>query len=190
MSSAARRRRRHRIERQFSESGHLAKEIEETVDEDDEVHPPDVHKALAESDADAALVVLKASASRHYTLGLAYGANLPDVAIAADGKRDVAGEAVVEKAAWSYLTDRRDLGLFHQDGTEGHGTVVESYIYRGPDWEVGDTVIKAGDWLMGVVWDPETWPLVESGFINGFSPQGRAARAEPTDATLAKLRRA
>jgi hypothetical protein len=127
--------------------------------------------------------VLKSEPERRYTLMLAWPAMKPDVAKAADGRRDYARPEVVEKTAWAWMAKSRSVGLFHQDGTEGHGTVVESYIWRGPDWRVGDTLIKAGDWLCGVVWNEQAWALVKRGLINGMSPQGTASRA-PADPSL------
>lgn len=133
--------------------------------------------------------VVKSTPERRYTLGVAYPANRADVGVAADGFRDFAGPEALEAAAWSYLRKGGSVGLHHADGTEGHGTVVESYLYRGPDWpQENGYVVKAGDWLLGVVWDEETWPLVKSGAIRGFSPQGAAKRRTPTPEALAALR--
>jgi hypothetical protein len=132
--------------------------------------------------------VVKASAEARYTLGVAYPANRPDVGVAADGFQDFAGTDVLEKAAWSFMQKGGAIGLHHADGTEGHGTVVESYVYRGPDWDHDGYTVKSGDWLIGVVWDDETWPLVKSGRIRGFSPQGAARRRAPTPEALANLR--
>lgn len=123
------------------------------------------------------LAVLKSSGERRYTLGVAYGANLVDAGVAADGKRDFAGPRAVEDAAWAFLRKGASVGLHHEDGTEGHGVVVESYIYRGPDWPCDNgVVVKAGWWLLGVLWDEEAWMAVKSGLIAGFSPQGTAVR--------------
>lgn len=140
-----------------------------------------------------AVQVLKASEERRFTLGLAYPADRPDVSVASDGHRDFAGADVLEAAAWSYLTKSGSVGLHHLDGTEGHGRVVESYIFRGPDWHVtavdgSEQVIKAGDWLMGTVWDEPTWAAVKRRELNGLSPQGRAQRRKPSAEALAKLR--
>lgn len=87
----------------------------------------------------------------------------------------------------------RNVGAWHEDGTDGSGDVVESYIYRGPDWTVtaadGSTqVIKAGDWLLGVRWNEDTWARIKNGEIGGVSPQGRAHRRVPDPATVAGLR--
>lgn len=127
--------------------------------------------------------VLKAEPERRFTLMLAWPALKPDVAKAQDGRRDYARPEVIEQTAWAWMAKSRQVGLYHQDGTEGHGTVVESSIYRGPDWQVGDTLIKAGDWLIGTIWDTSAWALVKAGLINGMSPQGTAQR-RPADPSL------
>lgn len=146
-------------------------------------------------DVDAARVTLvKATAPKRYTLGLAYPAMVPDKAVALDGHIDFAGEDLLEKTAWNWMAKHRDIGLFHKDGTEGHATVVESYIYRGPDWVVTSPVdgceyaIKAGDWMLGTIWDQYGWELVEKGLVRGWSPEGAARRAIPSAARLAQLR--
>ena len=137
--------------------------------------------------------VVKAAPERRYTLMVAYPANKCDVAVAKDGYQDFAGPDEVEDACWNYMTKSRNIGLWHQGGTDGAGELVESYIYRGPDWEVsaadGSThVIKAGDWLMGIRWTPEAWADVLSGKINGVSMQGSALREEADPADLIGLR--
>lgn len=151
-------------------------------------------KGLAPAEL-AACQVLKKSEERRYTLGLAYPANRPDVGLAADGFRDFAPTDVLENAAWSFLRKGGGVGLHHQKGTTGHGEVVESYLYRGPDWCItapdgSDQVIKSGDWLIGVVWDEPTWASIKAGEINGFSPQGGARRRLPSAEALANLRSA
>lgn len=137
--------------------------------------------------------LIKADEERRYTLAVAYPANKPDVGIARDGFRDFAGPAAVEDAAWNYLRKSPQVGLWHEDGTEGAGDVVESYIYRGPDWPVeapdgSEQLIKSGDWLIGIQWGQDTWPLVKEGRIGGVSVQGKATRRKPSPASLAGLR--
>ena len=138
-------------------------------------------------------IVVKSEEEQRYTLTVAYPANKPDVATAQDGFRDFASPQAVEKAAWAYLRKSPNVGLWHQAGTDGSGSVCESYIYRGPDWKISaadgsEQVIKAGDWLMGIIWDEKTWPLVKQGLIGGVSPQGRAKRRTPTPEAVASLR--
>jgi hypothetical protein len=138
-------------------------------------------------------VVVKSTEEQRYTLTVAYPANKPDVSTAQDGYRDFASPEAVEKAAWTYLRKSPNIGLWHADGTDGSGEVCESYIYRGPDWVIkaaddSEQVIKAGDWLMGIIWSEESWPLVKQGLIGGVSPQGRARRRTPDAAALESLR--
>lgn len=133
--------------------------------------------------------VIKSSAERRYTLGVAYPANKPDVGVAADGFRDFAGPEALESAAWSFLQKGGRIGLDHRDGTDGAGRVVESYLYRGPDWpQPNGYVVKAGDWLVGVVWDEASWADIKAGRRTGFSPQGAAKRRKPSPEALAGLR--
>lgn len=140
-------------------------------------------------------VVVKAEPVRRYTLAVAYPANKADVSIAADGHQDFAGAQAVEDAAWSYLVKSPQVGLWHEQGTDGAGQVVESYVYRGPDWEIpgpggADQVVKSGDWLLGVVWEPGAWDLIKTGRVGGVSVQGSARRRTPSPEALAALRKA
>lgn len=141
----------------------------------------------------AACAVFKSIDESRVTVGLAYPADKPDVAIAADGHLDFAGKSAVEKACWAFTAKSRSIGLHHANGTEGHGEVVESGIHRGSDWIIKgdsgqDTIIKDGDWVMAVRWDEPTWSLIKERRLNGFSPQGRAKRGTPTPERLANLR--
>jgi hypothetical protein len=157
---------------------------------------PEDSPVAKQSDIDTdgvAGMVVKSEEEQRYTLTVAYPANKADVAIAQDGFRDYASAHAVEKAAWSYLRKSPNVGLWHQTGTEGSGEVCESYIYRGPDWNIqaadGTTqVIKSGDWLMGIIWSETSWPLVKQGLIGGVSPQGRAKRRTPDATSVANLR--
>lgn len=116
---------------------------------------------------------------QRYLLSVAYQAG-PDPRIrrGADGGRDYFTAEELEKAAWSYLPGGAQVGLFHgPEETVGHFRVTESYIYRGPDWDVGDgIVVKAGDWLIGGICDEIAWDLYKRGRITGMSPQGVARR--------------
>lgn len=117
---------------------------------------------------------------QRYVLGIAYQAGPdPRIAKGADGGRDYFTEAELEKAAWSFLRNGPRVGLFHLDGTDDGGAaqVVESYIYRGPDWDLGDGIVaKSGDWLVGAILSPKAWQAVQDGRIAGLSPQGTAKR--------------
>lgn len=126
---------------------------------------------------------------QRYVLGVAYQAG-PDEKIkrGTDGGRDFFSEPELEKAAWSFLPSGAQVGLFHgPDDTVGHATVVESYVYRGPDWDLGTgDVVRKGDWLIGAILDDIAWGLYKSGQVTGWSPQGTAMRRpapapEPTE---------
>jgi hypothetical protein len=116
------------------------------------------------------ITVLKSEEDRRYTLGVAY----PVYEIDAHG--DYADETELERTAWNYLRKYANSGLMHRDGTDGAGDVVESYIYRGPDWQIGDQTIVAGDWMLGVVWGEEAWNRIKKGELTGFSIQGTGKR--------------
>lgn len=116
---------------------------------------------------------------QRYLLALAYQAGRDDrIQKGQDGARDYFEAAELEKAAWSFLQDGGSkVGLFHgPEQTIGHFDVTESYIYRGPDWDMGHVVVKSGDWLIGGVCDEIAWDLYERGLITGMSPQGTATR--------------
>lgn len=142
----------------------------------------------------AAFRVVKAAGERHFTLGVAYPALRPDVSRAADGHIDAVRPEVLEETAWAWMTKYRAVGLAHKEGTEGHFTPTESYIWRGPDWEVpspvdGKTyVVKTGSWMLGGLWDDHGWGLVKAQLSNGWSPQGGARRQAASPEFLAMLR--
>jgi hypothetical protein len=123
--------------------------------------------------------VAKSGEEQRYVLGVAYQAGPdPRIAKGLDGGRDFFTEAELEKAAFSYLlSGSPQVGLGHADGTTGAATVVESYIYRGPDWDLGDgIVVKKGTWLVGMILSPASWQAYKDGKLNGVSPQGSARR--------------
>lgn len=118
---------------------------------------------------------------QRFVLGLAYQAGRDErIEKGLDDGRDYFTAAELEKAAWSFLRNGPVVGTFHVDGTEGAATVVESAIYRGPPWDVGDgLVIKSGDWLVGAILDEPAWQLYKAGRVTGWSPQGQARRIKP-----------
>lgn len=118
-------------------------------------------------------------AEKRFLLGLAYQAGAdPRIRKGQDGGRDTFTPDELEKACWSFLPGGGQIGIAHLDGTLGHMTVTENYIYRGPDWEQpSGLVIKSGmAWLIGGICDEYAWGLAKSGRVNGFSPQGGARR--------------
>jgi hypothetical protein len=116
---------------------------------------------------------------QRYILSIAYKAG-PDARITrgADGGRDFISEADLERAAWNYIAKGSpQVGIGHIDGTTGCAAVVESYLWRGPDWDLGDgIVVTKGDWLLGLILDEKSWSLAQQGKLTGLSPQGTARR--------------
>lgn len=138
---------------------------------------PTVEKALTEIPGMTAISeVVKADEARKYTLSVAYPA------MKKDGHGEFARGDQLEQAAWDWMAKSRTIGLYHADGLVGHGTVVESYIWRADPWDCGDQVIKNGDWLLGVRWGDKAWQLIQTDQVDGLSIQGRARR---TRASLA-----
>ena len=128
--------------------------------------------------------VLKSSSDDlRYTLGVAYPAG------ELDKHGDYATADELEGAAWAFMASgqiaKAAPGVDHAVGSAGAGEVVESYIYRGPDWEIGDQVVKCGDWMLGVVWDDDTWTSIKKGERNGYSMQGTGKRRPVVDEEIA-----
>lgn len=132
---------------------------------------------------------------QRFVLGIAYQAGpSPLIKRGADGHRDYFSPAELEKAAWSFIGSDMIVGVDHIDGTEGHAVIKESYIYRGPDWEISDVagetvIVKSGDWLLGAILDDVAWELYKAGRITGWSPQGsgkrrRIVKSEPVTVTV------
>lgn len=119
------------------------------------------------------------SAEKQFLLGLAYVAGRdPRIRKGMDGGRDFLDPEDLERACWSFLPGGGQVGIGHIDGTLGHLTVTENYIYRGPDWEQSTgLVLKSGmAWLIGGLCDDHAWRMAKAGHVNGFSPQGGGRR--------------
>jgi hypothetical protein len=119
---------------------------------------------------------------QRYTLSVVYPASKKG-SPEPDFHGDVMSEEELEKSAWGFMNKGTDrIGLMHRPGTSGAGKVVESYIWRGPEWKMKDAggkeqAVSPGDWVMGIVWEPAAWQAIKSGQITGLSLQG-AARKE------------
>jgi len=78
---------------------------------------------------------------QRFTLGVAYPAN----------KRDAHGDRMkpdeLESSAWAYLAKEggRQIGFMHEDGTDGTGTLVESFIWRFGPREIEGQKVGDGD---------------------------------------------
>lgn len=112
---------------------------------------------------------------RRFVLGVAYPA------LRKDGHGEWMTADTVEAAAHDFLASGRQVGFFHADGTTGHGTVVESYVHRGPSYvetapDGTPVEINTGDWVLGVRFDEQSWQLVKSGQVDGWSIDGSGRR--------------
>ena len=117
----------------------------------------------------------------HYVLGVAYPADRTD------GHGEFMTKESVRKSANTFIGSRI-TGFDHVDGTEGHGQVIDTLVW--PE-EFGvmkmiaadgsEQEIRPGDWLVGVQFDPQTWPAIRKGRFNGWSIQGMGARRERKD---------
>lgn len=125
--------------------------------------------------------ISKSSDEKRYTLGVVYPASKKGTP-EPDFHGDVMSEDEIEKSAWGFMSKGNDrVGLMHRPGTTGAGRVVESYVYRGPSYKLKDATgqeqeISPGDWMLGVVWEPEAWKAIKSGTITGYSLQGAARK--------------
>jgi len=135
-------------------------------------------------------VLVKADAELRQTLTVAYPADRADAAKALDGHRDFASKDALMKAAHSFLAKSPLIGRHHADGTEGAGTVLESFIWPASDWkpEGSGYTVKEGDWLVKVQWSPEAWAEIKAGEITGVSMQGSARRRKASPEAVAALR--
>lgn len=138
---------------------------------------------------------------QRFLLGIAYQAGPdPRIAKGADGGRDFFTEAELEKAAWSFMLNGQQHGVFHIEGTEGAGRPVESGIYRNEvPWVVSDDadvrkvlaelaaeaeacagpddlIVRKGDWCLGSILNDPAWQAYKAGKFSGWSPQGTARR--------------
>lgn len=116
---------------------------------------------------------------QQFVLGVAYQPGRdPQIAKGVDGGRDYFTPAELEKAAFRFMLDAQQHGLFHADGSAGAARTVENYIYRNPvPWIVSDDlIVRKGTWLQGLLLDDAAWRLHKQGKINGLSPQGAARR--------------
>lgn len=135
-------------------------------------------------------IVIKSDEAQRYTLGVVYE---PDVE---DTQGDLATAEEIERWCRDFNRKRlgtgRDiakrrirkgaLGIQHQDWSDEHGEIIESYIAPCDmriDSENGNIAkITKGTWLMGCIWSPENWTKILNGEITGLSMGGSARRED------------
>ena len=127
-----------------------------------------------------AMRLLKSEGESRFTLGIVYRADTAP-GRGADGFNDLLKAETLEAACHRFMAEHQQIGLMHADGTSGMGTVVECSISRAPAYTMkasdgNPVVVSPGDWLLGVIWQPQAWQLIKSGAVTGYSFQGSAAR--------------
>jgi hypothetical protein len=116
---------------------------------------------------------------RRYTLAPMYEPDTED----AHGEF-VAGDTL-ETAVWRYVQrNDRTLYLQHTKARAGEWVNIVCWPFpveaklMMPTGESQDVTFPPGTIFLGVIWDEETWPLVKSGKITGYSLGGTAKRVE------------
>lgn len=122
--------------------------------------------------------VTKAKEELRYTLGPLYSPNM------IDAHGEFTTEDELRKAVWDYV-DAGDRTVRKQHGKEHIGkireivqwpTEIETEVTSASTGEVKKVKYPAGTVFVGVQWSKESWPLVKSGKIRGYSLGGRAVR--------------
>lgn len=105
--------------------------------------------------------VFKKQSMKQIVYGEVYAPNRPD------SDNEFMTAETIEKMAHDFLRNKRtgQIDIEHSNNLVEGASVVESFIARE-----GDPDFIPGSWVVGVhIPDKETWALVESGEINGFS---------------------
>jgi hypothetical protein len=107
---------------------------------------------------------------QRYVLGIVLE---PDIV---DAQNDTYSAEEIRGAFEKFAEQYRNVGLMHKQVINDRVAIVENYIAPA-DFQMGDTTIKKGTWLMGVrVNDPDLWSACKDGSITGFSIGGSAIR--------------
>lgn len=136
--------------------------------------------------------VVKAREEDRFLLCVVYSPNRMPLR-GADQRVDLATPDVLEKACWRFAMNGFKVGVDHKPGGEGAARVVENWIHRGPSWHLigpdgRESVVKAGDWIVGMVLSPSAWRSYKAGRFGGVSMQGRAERIPATKKTLNRVK--
>lgn len=73
------------------------------------------------------------------------------------------------------------VGDMHEDFDDANGEIVESFV-APVDLQVGDEVVKAGTWCVGIVWSEALFEKIKRGDRTGVSMGGTALRLETSRA--------
>ena len=93
-----------------------------------------------------------------------------------DAQGDIYSPEEVRQAAHRFMEEFGGLGLMHRFRVNGQVKVLESYLAPA-DFELGDTTIRKGTWLLAVrILSDELWEQIKDGQLTGFSIGGSARR--------------
>lgn len=121
--------------------------------------------------AQSVLPIKKTDVEKQLVYGEVYAPTIPD------SQGDFMSAETIEKMAHQFMRNGfvKKIDVNHTQQESG-SCVVESFIARDDD----PTFIP-GAWVIGVhIPDAETWSLVKSGDLNGFSLDGIGIRVETT----------
>jgi hypothetical protein len=92
-----------------------------------------------------------------------------------DQQKDVWSIDEIRKAAHGFLRKNSPLINYMHSSMDRVGNVVESYIAPS-DMKLGEQLIKAGSWVIGVEPFPEVKKMIDEGKVTGVSVQGTSKR--------------
>lgn len=110
--------------------------------------------------------IIKADAESHYVTGIVYEPMVEDT----DG--NFMTEEEIIKAAYWFAKNGDKVDLQHNFEPLSGATVVETWVAKA-DFEIEDTAVKKGTWLITVeITDDSVWKDIHDGKITGFSMGG------------------
>lgn len=122
----------------------------------DEDREPDVKKEID--------VYVDKESENQVVYGVVYE---PDVV---DTQGDFMKADEIEKSAWEFMSDFRNIDVSH-DFNPGQGVPVESSI-APVDFELGGHTIKKGSWVLATKVNDDIWKDIKSGEIASYSLAG------------------
>jgi len=138
-------------------------------------------------------VMSKAADEHRYTLGVLYAPG------AVDAHDEFTDDVELQKAVWDYAKSG-DRKLMKQHGKEHVGDIVGIMQWPFPvdaelqvpgEIEKAKVTLPANTVYMGVIWSEDSWPLVKSGKMRGYSMGGKAVRVRDAEVSkeLVRFRR-
>jgi hypothetical protein len=121
--------------------------------------------------------VVKIDTDERLVFGWANVAMRPDGASIIDHQDDVVDPGDLERAAYAFTLQFRDMNTLHTPTVRGH--LVESFAVTPEKLEKMGLPLDAlpiGWWVGFYVEDEESWALVKSGDFSMFSIEGSAIR--------------